>query len=224
MAGDCGPAAARGGGLRDHARPLGAGRTSCAGRACRRRPAGREESRVKIFSGIQPTGEPHIGNYSGGFRQYAKTQEQGTPTSIVDLHAITVDFDPAELREATLDIAAMLFATGLDAERSTVFVQSQVTAHAERVAARGCDELRRAPPDDPVQGEGRPAGVRHRRALLVPGADGGTSSCTRPTSSRSATTSGSTSSSRATSRSASTRGSARPSRCPKASTPRRARG
>jgi tryptophanyl-tRNA synthetase len=103
---------------------------------------------VKIFSGIQPTGDPHIGNYSGGFRQYAQTQEQGDAYfCIVDLHAITVDFDPTELREATLDIAAMLFATGLDAERSTVFVQSQVTAHAEAAwllgAATSFGELRR---------------------------------------------------------------------------------
>jgi tryptophanyl-tRNA synthetase len=103
---------------------------------------------VKIFSGIQPTGDPHIGNYSGGFRQYAQTQEQGDAYfCIVDLHAITVDFDPAELREATLDIAAMLFATGLDPERSTVFVQSQVTAHAEAAwllgAATSFGELRR---------------------------------------------------------------------------------
>jgi tryptophanyl-tRNA synthetase len=87
---------------------------------------------MRIFSGIQPTGEPHIGNYSGGFRQYAATQEQGEAYfCIVDLHAITVQHDPAELREGTLDIAAMLFATGLDPERSTVFVQSHVKAHAE---------------------------------------------------------------------------------------------
>ena len=87
---------------------------------------------MRIFSGIQPTGEPHIGNYSGGFRQYAATQEQGEAFfCIVDLHAITVDHDPSELHEGTLDIAAMLFATGLDPERSTVFVQSHVTAHAE---------------------------------------------------------------------------------------------
>jgi tryptophanyl-tRNA synthetase len=87
---------------------------------------------MKVFSGIQPTGEPHIGNYSGGFRQYAATQEQGEAYfCIVDLHAITVRHDPAELREGTLDIAAMLFATGLDPERSTVFVQSHVKAHAE---------------------------------------------------------------------------------------------
>jgi tryptophanyl-tRNA synthetase len=87
---------------------------------------------MRIFSGIQPTGDPHIGNYSGGFRQYARTQEQGEAFfCVVDLHAITVDYEPAALRDNTLDIAAMLFATGLDPERSTVFVQSHVTAHAE---------------------------------------------------------------------------------------------
>jgi tryptophanyl-tRNA synthetase len=87
---------------------------------------------MKVFSGIQPTGEPHIGNYSGGFRQYAATQERGEAYfCIVDLHAITVQHDPDELREGTLDIGAMLFATGLDPDRSTVFVQSHVVAHAE---------------------------------------------------------------------------------------------
>ena len=87
---------------------------------------------MRIFSGIQPSGDPHIGNYSGGFRQYAETQERGEAFfCIVDLHAITLQHDPTALREGTLDIAAMLFATGLDPERSTVFVQSHVTAHAE---------------------------------------------------------------------------------------------
>jgi tryptophanyl-tRNA synthetase len=87
---------------------------------------------MRIFSGIQPSGDPHIGNYSGGFRQYAETQERGEAFfCIVDLHAITLQHDPAALRDGTLDIAAILFATGLDPERSTVFVQSQVTAHAE---------------------------------------------------------------------------------------------
>jgi tryptophanyl-tRNA synthetase len=87
---------------------------------------------MRIFSGIQPSGDPHIGNYSGGFRQYAETQERGEAFfCIVDLHAITIQHDPAALREGTLDIAAMLFATGLDPQRSTVFVQSHVTAHAE---------------------------------------------------------------------------------------------
>jgi tryptophanyl-tRNA synthetase len=87
---------------------------------------------MRIFSGIQPTGDKHFGNYSGGFRQYATTQEEGDAFfCIVDLHSITVAYDPAELRESTLDLAAMLFATGLDPDRSTVFVQSHVTAHAE---------------------------------------------------------------------------------------------
>ena len=87
---------------------------------------------MRIFSGIQPTGAKHFGNYSGGFRQYALTQEQGDALfCIVDLHSITVDYDPADLRERILDLAATLFATGLDPERSTVFAQSHVTAHAE---------------------------------------------------------------------------------------------
>jgi len=87
---------------------------------------------MRIFSGIQPTGEKHFGNYSGGFRQYAATQEEGDAFfCIVDLHSITVEYDPQELRDSTLDLAAILFATGLDPERSTVFAQSHVTAHAE---------------------------------------------------------------------------------------------
>jgi len=87
---------------------------------------------MRIFSGIQPTGQKHLGNYSGGFRQYAATQERGDAFfCIVDLHSITVAFDPDDLRTRTLDLAAMLFATGLDPERSTVFCQSHVTAHAE---------------------------------------------------------------------------------------------
>jgi len=87
---------------------------------------------MRVFSGIQPTGKKHFGNYSGGFRQYAATQELGDAFfCIVDLHSITVEYDPADLRERTLDLAAVLFATGLDPERSTVFIQSHVTAHAE---------------------------------------------------------------------------------------------
>jgi tryptophanyl-tRNA synthetase len=88
---------------------------------------------MRIFSGIQPTGTKHLGNYSGGFRQYAATQAEADESffCLVDLHSITVGYDPDNLRTSTLDLAAMLFATGLDADRSTVFVQSHVTAHAE---------------------------------------------------------------------------------------------
>jgi tryptophanyl-tRNA synthetase len=87
---------------------------------------------MRVFSGIQPTGDKHLGNLIGGFRQYAATQERGEAFfCIVDLHSITVEYDPADFRERTLDLAAMLFATGLDPERSTVFAQSHVPAHAE---------------------------------------------------------------------------------------------
>ena len=87
---------------------------------------------MRIFSGIQPTGAKQLGNLIGGFRQYAATQERGEGFfCIVDLHSITVDYDPADFRAKTLDLAAMLFATGLDPERSTVFAQSHVPAHAE---------------------------------------------------------------------------------------------
>jgi tryptophanyl-tRNA synthetase len=90
------------------------------------------DQKPRVFSGIQPTGKKTLGNYSGGFRQYAQTQETHDAFfCIVDLHSITIEYDPKELRESTLDLAAMLFATGLDAERSTVFCQSHVTAHAE---------------------------------------------------------------------------------------------
>src|SRR5258708_17974813 len=91
-----------------------------------------DDTRPRVFSGIQRTGKKTLGNYSGGFRQYAQTQETHDAFfCIVDLHSISVEYDPAELRQSTLDLAAMLFATGLDAERSTVFCQSHVTAHAE---------------------------------------------------------------------------------------------
>ncbi len=86
----------------------------------------------RIFSGIQPTGEKHLGNLIGGFRQYAATQEQGDAFfCIVDLHSITTEYEPADLHGRTLDLYAMLIATGLDPELSTVFAQSHVTAHAE---------------------------------------------------------------------------------------------
>ena len=87
---------------------------------------------MRVFSGIQPTGAKHLGNYIGGFRQYVATQEGNDALfCIVDLHSITVDYDPRDLHDRSLDLAAMLFAVGLDPARSTVFCQSHVTAHAE---------------------------------------------------------------------------------------------
>jgi tryptophanyl-tRNA synthetase len=103
---------------------------------------------VRIFSGIRASGDKTLGNYSGGYRQYAATQEQGDAFfCIVDLHSITTPFEPDALSEATLSGGAMLFATGLDPERSTVFVQSHVQAHPEAAwllgSVAGFGELRR---------------------------------------------------------------------------------
>jgi tryptophanyl-tRNA synthetase len=103
---------------------------------------------VRIFSGIRASGDKTLGNYSGGFRQYVATQEQGDAFfCVVDLHSITTPFEPEVLREATLSVAAWLFATGLDPQRSTVFVQSHVTAHPEAAwllsAVASFGELRR---------------------------------------------------------------------------------
>jgi tryptophanyl-tRNA synthetase len=87
---------------------------------------------MRIFSGIRSSGDKTLGNYSGGFRQYVATQEQGDAFfCVVDLHSITTPFEPEVLHESTLSVAAWLFATGLDPDRSTVFVQSHVQAHAE---------------------------------------------------------------------------------------------
>jgi len=87
---------------------------------------------MRVFSGIQATGAKHIGNYIGAMRQYVSTQAEGDAFfCIVDLHSITVEYDPNDLHDRTLDLAALLFAVGLEPERSTLFLQSHVTAHAE---------------------------------------------------------------------------------------------
>ena len=107
-----------------------------------------DPAKPRVFSGIRASGDKTLGNYSGGYRQYVATQEQGEAFfCIVDLHSITTEFKPEELREYTLAGAAMLFATGLDPDRSTVFAQSHVTAHAEAAwllsAVTSFGELRR---------------------------------------------------------------------------------
>jgi tryptophanyl-tRNA synthetase len=103
---------------------------------------------MRIFSGIRSSGDKTLGNYSGGFRQYVATQEQGDAFfCVVDLHSITTPFEPETIREMTLSVGAWLFATGLDPDRSTVFVQSHVQAHAEAAwllsAVTSFGELRR---------------------------------------------------------------------------------
>jgi tryptophanyl-tRNA synthetase len=90
------------------------------------------DRRVRIFSGIQPTGRKHLGNYIGAIAQYVASQDRGEGIfCIVDLHAITVPYDPAELRERTYDTAAILLAAGLDPARCTLFRQSDVPQHTE---------------------------------------------------------------------------------------------
>ena len=88
---------------------------------------------MRIFSGIQPTGRKHLGNYIGAIRQYVDGQDRGDPAiyCIVDLHAITVAYDPGELRERVLDTTAILIAAGLDPARCVLFRQGDVQEHTE---------------------------------------------------------------------------------------------
>jgi tryptophanyl-tRNA synthetase len=87
---------------------------------------------TRIFSGIQPTGRKHLGNYIGAIRQYVDGQDRGEAIyCVVDLHALTVPYDPAELRERLYDTTAILLAAGLDPERCILFRQSDVHEHTE---------------------------------------------------------------------------------------------
>jgi tryptophanyl-tRNA synthetase len=86
-----------------------------------------------VFSGIQPTGRKHLGNYIGAIRQYVEGQDRGDPAifCIVDLHAISVAYEPEVLRERLYDTTAILLAAGLDPERCILFRQSDVREHTE---------------------------------------------------------------------------------------------
>ena len=85
-----------------------------------------------LFTGIQPTGLLHIGNYFGAVRNWVRLQHQyRTYISIVDLHAITIQYDPKEMREAVRQMALELLACGIDQEKTLLFVQSEVPGHAD---------------------------------------------------------------------------------------------
>src|SRR5687768_1916015 len=85
-----------------------------------------------ILSGIQPSGSLHLGNYLGAIKQWVELQQDNTSYfCIVDLHAITVPYNPEELQERILDAAAMYLACGIDPEKNAIFIQSHVPAHAE---------------------------------------------------------------------------------------------
>ena len=97
------------------------------------------ENRKRIFSGIQPSGKIHLGNYLGAVRNWVQLQDEyDCIYCVVDEHAITVRQDPAELRRKTLELFAQLLACGVDPERSTLFVQSHVTQHAEIAWVLNC--------------------------------------------------------------------------------------
>ena len=105
---------------------------------------------MRILSGIQPTGDKHLGNYFGAIRRWVEQQDEADCFyPIVDLHAITVPQEPAELRESTLSLAALLAACGIDPDRSTLFVQSHVPEHTRLAWVLECmtpyGDLRRMP-------------------------------------------------------------------------------
>jgi tryptophanyl-tRNA synthetase len=104
--------------------------------------AGRKQNKV-IFSGIQPTGVPHLGNYLGALRQWVKLQDEASPDttllfSIVDLHAITMKQDPSELARRRKEMLASLLAVGLDPKKCIIFAQSSVKQHAELMWILSC--------------------------------------------------------------------------------------
>lgn len=97
------------------------------------------EGKKRVFSGIQPSGDVQLGNYLGAIKGWVERQaEKENFFCIVDLHALTVPQDPKELRHQTRSLAAMLFATGLDPDKSTLFIQSHVTPHAEACWLLNC--------------------------------------------------------------------------------------
>lgn len=88
--------------------------------------------KIRVFSGVQPSGKPHIGNYLGALRRWVAEQHlKQNYFCIVDMHAITVPQDPETLRRQTRELAAVYLAVGLDPHQSTIFIQSHVPAHAE---------------------------------------------------------------------------------------------
>jgi tryptophanyl-tRNA synthetase len=98
-----------------------------------------KHDRERVFSGIQPSGTPHLGNYLGAIRHWAAEQDvYDNIFCVVNLHALTVPQDPIELRANTYQLAATLLACGLDPKRSTLFLQSQIPAHSELAWILNC--------------------------------------------------------------------------------------
>jgi len=96
-------------------------------------------NRPRVLSGIKPTSNLHLGNYLGAIKRWQQAQDQyDNFFCIVNLHAMTVPFDPVELRRLTRELAAVYLAAGIDPKRSAIFVQSQVSAHAELAWILNC--------------------------------------------------------------------------------------
>ena len=124
---------------------------------------------TRVLSGVQPSGDFHLGNYLGALRQWVADQyDHDAFYCVVDLHALTLDIDPAALRARTIDAAVNLLAAGLDPEVCTLFVQSHVPEHPRLTWLLECTatmgELR---PDDPVQGQGPRTGQRSGSGLFT---------------------------------------------------------
>ena len=136
---------------------------------------------TRVFSGIQPTGQKHIGNYLGAIRHYVADQERYGAEAIfcvVDLHSMTQPFEPAELTTSTRDTFATLVASGLDPERAIVFVQSHVHEHAELAWLFNC-----VADDGRARAHGRVQGEVGRAASRSPSGSSPTRCCRPPTSS-----------------------------------------
>ena len=174
---------------------------------------------TRVFSGIQPTGDTHLGNYLGAVRNWVETSTSTTPSTASSTSTPSPSSTtPAELRAKTLTMATLLLAAGLDPDVCTLFVQSHVPEHSRAELAAGVHRQHgRAAPHDPVQGQdgqgGRGLGPG-RACSPTRSSRPPTSSSTTPTASPSARTSASTSSSPATSPSGSTTATARRSSCP----------
>src|SRR5437588_7113015 len=101
-------------------------------------------NKKRIFSGAQPTGQLHIGNYLGALKNWVALQDEYEAFyCIVNLHAITLPQDPAVLRQKTLDLARIYLAAGIDPDKSTLFIQSNVDEHAELTWVLACNARRR---------------------------------------------------------------------------------
>ena len=138
-------------------------------------PAPKSQVKKRVFSGVQPTGSIHIGNYLGAIRNWVNAQtEFDNIFCIVDLHAITLPVDPEELHTNTRKLAALYLACGLDTRYCKLFVQSHVHQHArdeldlELFYSHGL-----AGPHDAVQEQGRRRhGIRCYWSLLLSSVDG----------------------------------------------------